>query len=314
MESERSTHRVTYVVVAVVVLVVGVALSLTMLGGQTSTILSKVGAAIPAGNGSGSGATDGADTPADDGDQGAEIADAAAKPPELLIIRTGQLELEVADLATAVQAAATAVSSVGGYVSGSEESAEGEDARASVTYRIPADRWDEALSAIRGLATAIRHVQVETEAVTNQVVDLGARIANLRATEAALQKIMNSASSIPDVLKVQDQLTRVRGEIEQLVAQKSQLEERAAFGTLTVVFRLPAAPAVEEVRRGWDPATDVDRATGTLIGVGQSATSAGIWLAIVVLPLGLATLLAGIIAWRLTRRLGGRGGPVPDAS
>jgi hypothetical protein len=313
MESEHSTHRVTYLVIAVIVVILGVGLSLTVLGGQTATILSKVGASITAGNGSAGGSTDTTD-PAAAGDQGGEIADAAAKPPELLIIRMGSLELEVADLGAAVRAASAQVSSVGGYVSGSEESTEGEDARASVTYRIPADRWDEALSEIRGLATAIRHVHVETEAVTNQVVDLGARIANLRATEAALQKIMNSASSIPDVLKVQDQLTRVRGEIEQLVAQKSQLEERAAFGTLTVVFRLPAAPAVEEVRRGWDPATEVDRATGTLIGIGQSATSAGIWLAIVVLPLGLATLLAVIVAWRLTRRLGGRGGPVPDAS
>jgi hypothetical protein len=310
MESGPSTHRVTYLVIAVIVVILGVGLSLTLSGGQVSTILSKVGASISMGDGS---AGDSTDTEAA-GDQGGDIADAAAKPPELLIIRTGQLEVEVADLAAAVRAASDRVSSVGGYVSGSEESTEGQDGRASVTYRIPADRWDETLSEIRGLATAIRHVHVETEAVTNQVVDLGARIANLRATEAALQKIMNSASSIPDVLKVQDQLTRVRGEIEQLVAQKSQLEERAAFGTLTVVFRLPAAPAVEEVRRGWDPATEVDRATGTLIGIGQSATSAGIWLAIVVLPLGLATLLAVIVAWRLTRRLGGRGGPVPDAS
>lgn len=310
MESERPSFRFAASLL-VVVIVVG-ALSLTLLGGQTSTILSKVGAAIPIDAGSGAGAPAGGDTPAVE-DQGGEIADAAAKPPELLIIRTGQLQLEVTDLETAVQGAATAVSSVGGYVSGSEESAEAEDARATVTYRIPADRWDEALAAVRGLARAIRHVNVTTEAVTNQVVDLGARIVNLRATEGALQKIMNTASSIADVLKVQDQLTRVRGEIEQLVAQKAQLEERAAFGTLTVVFQLPAAPAVEEVRRGWDPATDVDRATGTLIGIGQSATSAGIWLSIVILPLGLATLLVGIIAWRLARRVGGRGGPLPDA-
>ncbi|HET9520422.1 MAG TPA: DUF4349 domain-containing protein, partial [Candidatus Limnocylindrales bacterium] len=301
---------------AVIVVIVGAVLSLTMLGGQTSAILSKVGASISMGTGSAGNPTDTTDTidPSATGGQAGEIANAAATPPELLIIRTGSLELEVADLGSAVQAASARVSSVGGYISGSEESAEGEDARASVTYRIPADRWDEALSGIRGLATEVRHLQVETEAVTNQVVDLGARISNLRATEAALQRIMNSASSIPDVLKVQDELTRVRGEIEQLVAQKSQLEERAAFGTLTAVFRLPAAPAVEEVRRGWDPATDVDRATGTLIGIGQSATSAGIWLAIVVLPLGLAMLLAVIVAWRVTRRLGGRGGPLPDAS
>jgi hypothetical protein len=305
MESERRTHWVAYLAIALIVGVAGLGASLALLGGQSSTILSKVGASITTGDVTGTSRDDVTDPPTGT-DQGGPIADAAAKRPELLIIRTGQLEVEVADLESAVRDASARVSSVGGYVSGSEESAEGDDARASVTYRIPADRWDEAVSAIRGLATAVRHVQVETEAVTNQVVDLGARISNLRATEAALQKIMVSASTISDVLKVQDQLTQVRGEIEQLVAEKSQLEERAAFGTLTVVFGLPASPVAEEVRRGWDPTSDVDRATGTLIGIGQGATSAAIWFGIVALPLGGALLVAVAVAWRLSRRFGGR--------
>ena len=162
---------------------------------------------------------------------------------------------------------------VGGYVSASDETAADERASASAVYRIPADRWDEALEGIRGLASEVRGQQVETEAVTAQVVDLGARITNLRASEAALQAIMSQATKIADVLAVQAELTTVRGEIERLVAEKALLEERAAYGTLTVVFSLPLTPATEEVRRGWDPATDADRATGTLIGVGQAAVS-----------------------------------------
>ena len=77
---------------------------------------------------------------------------------------------------------------------------------------------------------------------------------------------MAQATKIADVLDVQGELTKVRGEIERLVAEKAHLEERAAFGTLTVTYNLPATPADQEVRRGWDPATDADRATGTLIG------------------------------------------------
>jgi hypothetical protein len=169
------------------------------LGGQTSTILSNVGNAIdccPEGGIVGAPIDGGQEPPPD---EGKSIADAAARPPELLIIRTGSLEMEVADLDAAVAAAQTRVIAVGGYVSASDESATGEPAAAtaSAVYRIPADRWDEALSAIRNLATAIRHVEVGTEAVTSQVVDLGARIANLRASEAALQAIMTKATKIP---------------------------------------------------------------------------------------------------------------------
>ena len=190
-------------------------------------------------------------------------------------------------------------------MSGSDQTAGGDDASAAVTFRIPASRWDDALAAVQGLAMAARDLHVETDEVTGQVVDLGARIANLRATEAALQAIMVKAAKIPDVLEVQAQLTDVRGEIERLVAEKTHLEEQAAFGTLTVTFVLPATPVVEEVTAGWDPAADVDAATATLIGFGQHLVSIGIWVAIVGIPIliGFGILIVFmVLARRVARR------------
>ena len=286
-------------------------------GGQTSTILSNVGAAVggapqtggqgdPAGSGTGGSGNSGVD-------DGGQVADAAARPPELLIIRTGQLEIVVPDLHAAVAAADERVTAVGGYVGSSDETASGSESKASVVYRIPADRWDDALAAVRGLASQTLRAQVQTEAVTNQVVDLGARIANLRASEAALQAIMAKAAKISEVLDVQAKLTDVRGQIEQLVAEKQQLEQRAAFGTLTVVFSLPVTPKAEAVRLGWDPATDVDRATGALLGIGQAAATLGIWFGIVGLPLLVVLAILGVIAWRVRRTMSSRRAIQPGA-
>lgn len=299
------------VVVVVVPLLLG---ALVFMGGQTSAILSTVGAAVNTGNEGGDPASGQQDpaTPAGEGDQVADAGGAAL--PELLIIRTGHVEIEVPDLAAAVASARTRVLAVGGYVSASDESASGEGASASAVYRIPANRWDEALEGIRGLATVVRGQQVETEAVTAQVVDLGARITNLRASEAALQSIMGQATKIADVLAVQGELTTVRGEIERLVAEKALLEERAAYGTLTVVFSLPATPATEEVRRGWDPAVDADRATGTLISVGQAVASSAIWLGIVGLPLTIMGTILALLAWRIGRRVTRRAAADPGPS
>ena len=286
-------------------------------GGQTSTILSTVGSAVggepqtggqgdPAGSGPGGSGNSGVD-------DGGQVADAAARPPELLIIRTGQLEIVVPDLHAAVAAADERVTAVGGYVGSSDETASGSESKASVVYRIPADRWDDALAAVRGLASQTLHAQVQTEAVTNQVVDLGARITNLRASEAALQAIMAKAGKISEVLDVQAKLTDVRGQIEQLVAEKQQLEQRAAFGTLTVVFSLPVTPKAEAARLGWDPATDVDRATGALLGIGQAAATAGIWFGIVGLPLLLVLAILGVIARRVRRTMSSRRAVQPGA-
>ena len=285
---------------------------LLLLGGQTSMILSNVGNAIGdpgnggplAGGGTGGGDTTGKPLPPDQ--TGGQVADANAIAPELLIIRTGQLTIEVGDLDAATAAARERVVAAGGYVSGSDQTAGGDDASAAVTFRIPASRWDDALAAVQGLATRTRNLHVETEAVTNQVVDLRARITNLRATEAALQAIMVKATRIPDVLDVQAKLTDVRGEIERLVAEKTHLEEQAAYGTLTVTFVLPATPVVEEVQAGWDPAADADAATATLIGFGQQIVSIGIWVGIVGIPIGIGfgILIAfTLLAWRVARRV-----------
>jgi Domain of unknown function (DUF4349) len=279
---------------------------LLFLGGQTSSILSNVGNAILPADTTARGASGSAGQPAADDVDGKNdpMVDPAAAT-ELLIIRTGQLTIEVGDLDAAVAQARRKVEAVGGFVSGSDRTSDGDSAAASATFRIPADRWDDALAAVEGLATATRNLHVETEAVTNQVIDLGARITNLRATEAALQKIMDQATKIPDVLDVQSKLTDVRGEIERLTAQKAHLEEQAAFGTLTVTFVLPVPPVVEEVKAGWDPAADADAATGALIGLGQRLASLGIWVAIVGVPIaiGLGILLAfAFLAWRLGRR------------
>ena len=108
-------------------------------------------------------------------------------------------------------------------------------------------------------------------------------------------------------------LTDVRGQIEQLVAEKQQLEQRAAFGTLTVVFSLPVTPKAEAVRLGWDPATDVDRATGALLGIGQAAATLGIWFGIVGLPLLVVLAILGVIAWRVRRVLTDRRALQPGA-
>jgi hypothetical protein len=131
-----------------------------------------------------------------------------------------------------------------------------------------------------------------------------AHIANLRATEAALQAIMARATKISDVLDVQEQLTTTRGEIEKLVADKAHLVDQASYGSLAVTYRLPVAPipsVTPTPPKGWDPGDDVARASGKLVKIGQTTTSVGIWLAIVGLPVAIGGAILALLAWQVTR-------------
>ncbi len=227
---------------------------------------------------------------------------AAVVPSDLLIVKTGTLALRVGTIDPALGQASARIAGLGGYVSGSERSGDGESAVARVTYRIPAARWDVALVALRGVADKVVAEQTQSAEVTGQVLDLGARVTNLQATERALQAIMDRAVKISDVLEVQNQLTGIRGQIEQLETERKHLEEQSAFGTLGVTYSLQTV-AVVEAQKGFDPAGEVDRASASLVQIGQSLTTAGIWFAILWLPILIVLGLLAVIGFVTIRRV-----------
>ncbi len=227
--------------------------------------------------------------------------DAPVLPGEQLIVYTGRLDLEVTDLATSVTQAEQIVNGFGGHIASSQASNTDNSQSASVTYRIPAPRWAEAVAALRAVGTRIVNESTESEDVTAQVVDLDARIANLQATESALQGIMVQATTITDVLKVQDELTAVRGDIESLTAQRDLLASRAALSTLTVTYNVPVA-AASAASTGWSLGTEIDNAVAALVRVSQGFASLVVWLAIVVLPVILPLAAIVLLAVWLRRR------------
>ena len=220
------------------------------------------------------------------------------------IVYTGSLTVEVEEIEASVRKGRDAVLAVGGYIGGSQQSADGDRVIASVTYRIPADRWEDALEKLRALGE-VRAESIDSSEVTGQIVDLEARIRNLRATEAGIQRIADEATLIEDVLTVQNRLTEIRGQIEQLDAQRGSLEDQADLGTLTVTYTepipvatpTPIASLAVVTPQGWSPGEDVERATSTLLGMLEGIASIGIWLGIVWLPV-LAVLLAIILGTR----------------
>jgi hypothetical protein len=300
---------------------IGGALALTLLGTQTSGILSTVGSSVGgAGTVSGGDTTGGDTTGGDttggdstgtdsgngtgasggggsgDGDgvgAGTGVIDASVRD-DLLIIKTGEITLQVDDIATAVTAATQKIDAVAGYTSGSERSGTGADAKAIIAFRVPAASWDAAMNAIRGMRGEIVDERSTTEDVTGQVVDLGARIRNLQVTEQALQSIMDKARVIKDVLSVQAELTTTRGEIERLTAEQAHLEEQAAYSSLTVTFVRTPEPVLSVQQDEFDPGAEVDAASASLVGVVQDVETAGIWIGIVWVPILLTiAVLAG---------------------
>ena len=216
------------------------------------------------------------------------------------IVRTGTLSVEVTDLQATLNQAQALITGLGGYISGSEEAHDTAYSYASITYRMPVERWFDALNGLRGLGSRVIAENTEAADVTAQVVDLDARLANLRAAETQYVGILARAATIDDVLKVQKVINETRGEIEQLQAQRDNLANRAALATLTVSWQVPTA-ASSAAREGWDFGREVDRAFTALVLMTQGLATLAIWLAIAIVPIVVPLALVVFIGYRLFR-------------
>lgn len=233
------------------------------------------------------------------GDSAAKLASNVTPAAPRLMVRDASLTLRVKGVEAAERRVAEVARSVGGDVEASQGSdLAGPNPSLSMTLRVPESRFDAAVAGLEGLGTRLDKT-ISTEDVTAQAVDLDARTKSLRVQEEAYRAILANARRIPDVLEIQERLTGVRTEIEQIVAQRRTLGDQAARSKIVVTLQqalTPAAPAPDPdwVAQTWGSAT------GALREFGRGFASLGLW-SVAMLPIWLPTLFLASWAWRRFR-------------
>ena len=217
------------------------------------------------------------------------------------VVRSGSFSLEVADVEASLTKLTGIVKSQGGYVSGSYRYTDASMPYLTVTFRIPAASFDASVLALRAEGTVLSE-QISTYEVTMQLVDLEARLRNLRASETALLELMTRATTVSDVLAVQTQLTAVRSDIESYDAQRAALADQVAMTTISVTIS-PIGSSIGNAASGFDLGKEVSLAIANLISVGRTVIVAAINLVIVVLPIALIGALAGGLLGRVVTPL-----------
>ena len=228
-----------------------------------------------------------------------------------MIVRTAELSLQVRDVRKTVQAVSAATSDAEGFLGASRFWHDGDAERASLTVRVPAERLDAVLASLRGLAVRVENESVSGEDVTRQAVDLGARLTNLRATEAELRALLATVrvktQKASDVLEVHTELARVRGEIEQHTASLQSLSQMAALSTITVTL-MPDVVATPIATTGWEPRASLHAASRALVQTFRVVVDAGIWAVVYGVPMLAVAAGLGLGVRAVRRRT--RRGPV----
>lgn len=212
------------------------------------------------------------------------------------VIRTARIAVEVkgGGFGAAFDTASLVAGRYGGFVQSS--STAGTDLRTGeLVLRVPADRFDEALTDLRALGT-VQQQAISGEDVSAQFVDLDARLRTWQSQEAVLLDLMGQATSIEATIRVQSELQDVQFRVEQIQGQLRLLEDRTTLATIQVSLSEPGAPVATEDPTRPSLADAWERAVDGFLGV---------WYAVVVglgylVPLGAIAALALLVYRRVS--------------
>lgn len=211
-----------------------------------------------------------------------------------VLVLTANLELKAVDAWRVADLVQNVALGMGGEVTSVSQSGRGEDRSATVTVRVPNERFQDALNQIKSMPDVdVLRVQVTGEDRTEQFIDLDARLKAKQAEEQRYLALLARADKIDDILRIDQVLANVRAQIEQLQGQLNALKSRSSLATITVSVG-PLRPVSPLPQTGWKPARTFESAATALAGFLQRAADLAIWLLVwVTLPaLGLGLVLA----------------------
>lgn len=247
------------------------------------------------------------EAPVSEAPSGYGVADEEkARIAERMVIHTVELRLIVKDTQASLEAVHNLAGELGGYIASSRTWHAEEQLSASLTLRVPADQLNTALEKLRALALDVDSESVTGEDVTQEYVDLEARLRNEEAYEeellALLTETRERTSDAEDILAVYERLTEVRGRIEQIKGRMQYLENMSAMATITVEL-VPSELMQPITVAGWHPTGTARSAIRALINALQFFVDAGIWIVLFGLPVLIIIALPLVVLWYVIRWL-----------
>jgi Domain of unknown function (DUF4349) len=238
----------------------------------------------------------------------ADSAETVAAAADRKIIKNAELTLEVTSPTDGQRTVASIAESHGGFVVTSETKLlENRDpskrtVEVKLIVRVPANQFDSAVASIEKISTNVLHRGISGSDVTEEFIDLEARIRTQKALEVQFIEIMKQANNISDALEVQRQISGVRTEIEKLEGRKRFLENRSSLSTITIDLKSPVAIAVNTSGFGRSlresVSDSVSVASAIVLGVTRLFIVSIPIIVLIILPIGL---VASIFVRRMRR-------------
>ncbi len=239
----------------------------------------------------------------------AQNAPASQAAAQRMVIKTASISLQVEKVPGAEARIRARAEQLGGYVVSVQTNGSGDYQTSTIVFRVPSASFGAALADVEGLANKVLSRSVGGDDVTEEFVDLDLRLRNLEATRDRLLDLLAKATKVEDALQVNNALTDVQGQIEQIQGRMKYLKDSAALATITADLQPVPAPPTIMPEDSWQPLLVARRALGGLVQFGQGLVELGIVL-LIWSPVWLPLLLLARWGWRRATR-GWRKAPAP---
>ncbi|MEV4537366.1 DUF4349 domain-containing protein [Asanoa sp. NPDC049518] len=205
------------------------------------------------------------------------------------IIYTGSIMVRVENVERTAAEITSLVAGAGGFIGGDKRTDDGGRSEAVLTLRVPAPRFTSVVDEIAKKGTDDRR-EISTQDVTEEVVDLDARITTQRARVESARRLLGQAKTINDLVSLENELGRREADLASLEGKKRRLSDLTALSTITATLLGPEAQA--------PPPPPDDDNTGFLAGLrgGWDAFTATLGVAL--------TVLGALVPWLVLAGLG----------
>jgi len=177
-----------------------------------------------------------------DGASGSGAAPALPSQLDRKMIVVATISLTLDDVARGFEDVGNIATVAGGFISSSAFGHNGDRQTASLTIRVPVDKYQDTMTRLRKLSDK-REEQVNSSDVTEDYTDLKSRLRNLQATEETYVRFLGRAGDLGQVLAVQDRINATRAEIEQVQGRINLVEHQTDLATITVHIDPPVVAA-----------------------------------------------------------------------
>jgi len=167
-------------------------------------------------------------------DSNSDVLDTIGKQ----VISQASVSLEVNTVSTALSQVETMVQNLGGSVDSMSSNGEQNQEQATVTIRVPQDQFLTALDKLQSLGT-VQNQNITSQDVTQQYIDLQAQLNSAQLEEQSLQAILAKATTVSDEIAIQEQLTQVIAQAENLQGQINYIQNQVDMATITVTLNEP---------------------------------------------------------------------------